>query len=227
MTTEKLTLISHHLCPYVQRAAISLTEKNIPFDRINIDLANKPDWFKKISPLGKTPLLLVGDMAIFESAVILEYLEDAMPNPLHPTDSLERALHRSWIEFSSSVLNDIGSFYSAATPEILQEKADSLAIKLDQLEQRLGQGPWFAGENFSLPDAAFGPVFRYFDVFDKIADFGILANKPLVSDWREKLKQRPSIRDAVAPDYEARLWIFLEVRNSALTRLMESQLATA
>ncbi|MBL4756873.1 MAG: glutathione S-transferase family protein [Rhizobiales bacterium] len=227
MTTEKLTLISHHLCPYVQRAAISLTEKNVPFDRINIDLANKPDWFLKISPLGKTPVLLVGDTAIFESAVILEYLEDAMPKPLHPTDPLERALHRSWIEFGSSVLNDIGGFYSAATPEILQEKTDRLASKFEQLEHRLGQGPWFAGENFSLPDAAFGPVFRYFDVFDKIADFGILANKPKISNWRKQLNQRPSIRDAVTPDYETRLSIFLEARNSALTKLMESQLATA
>ena len=72
----KLTLISHTLCPYVQRAVIALTEKGVPFERIDVDLANKPDWFLKISPLGKTPVLLVGDTAIFESAVILEYLED-------------------------------------------------------------------------------------------------------------------------------------------------------
>ena len=64
-------LISHKLCPYVQRAVIALTEKGVPFERIDIDLANKPDWFSGISPLGKTPVLLVGDTAIFESAVIL------------------------------------------------------------------------------------------------------------------------------------------------------------
>ena len=71
-----LKLISHKLCPYVQRAVIALTEKGVPFERIDIDLANKPDWFLKISPLGKTPVLVVGDHAIFESAVILEYLEE-------------------------------------------------------------------------------------------------------------------------------------------------------
>ena len=71
-----LKLISHKLCPYVQRAVIALTEKGVPFERIDIDLANKPDWFLKISPLGKTPVLVVGDKAIFESAVILEYLEE-------------------------------------------------------------------------------------------------------------------------------------------------------
>src|SRR3954447_25805808 len=75
---ERLTLISHHLCPYVQRAAIALAEKGIPFERVYVDLAAKPDWFKAISPLGKVPVLRVGqasgeETSIFESAVILEY----------------------------------------------------------------------------------------------------------------------------------------------------------
>src|SRR3954469_16264362 len=87
-------LISHKLCPYVQRAVIALAEKAVPFERIDIDLANKPDWFLKISPLGKTPVLLVGDVAIFESAVILEYLEETQPVQLHPADPLTRAEHR-------------------------------------------------------------------------------------------------------------------------------------
>jgi glutathione S-transferase len=76
MNTPRLTLISHALCPYVQRAAIVLAEKGIAFERRDIDLANKPDWFLAVSPLGKTPVLLVDGEAIFESAVICEYLED-------------------------------------------------------------------------------------------------------------------------------------------------------
>jgi len=103
----QLKLISHKLCPYVQRAVIALTEKGVPFERLDIDLDNKPDWFLKFSPLGKTPVLLVGDTAIFESAVILEYLEETQPGPLHPADPLKRAEHRAWIEFSSAVLGDI------------------------------------------------------------------------------------------------------------------------
>src|SRR5437764_2510093 len=109
----KLTLISHKLCPYVQRAVIALTEKGVPFERIDIDLSNKPDWFLKISPLGKTPVLVVDGTAIFESAVILEYLEETQPHPLHPADPLHRAEHRGWIEFGSAVLNDIAGFYGA------------------------------------------------------------------------------------------------------------------
>src|SRR5215469_13561701 len=86
VTVAQLTLVSHVLCPYVQRAVIALTEKQVPFERIDVDFANKPQWFTAISPLGKTPVLKVGDSASFESAVILEYLEETQPLPLHPGD---------------------------------------------------------------------------------------------------------------------------------------------
>jgi len=59
--TARPRLISHKLCPYVQRAVIALTEKGVAFERIDVDLANKPDWFLRLSPLGKTPVLQVGD----------------------------------------------------------------------------------------------------------------------------------------------------------------------
>ena len=73
-----LTLVSHALCPYVQRAAIALAEKGAPFTRRDVDLARKPDWFLAISPLGKTPVLVVDDTPIFESAAIIEYLDDTV-----------------------------------------------------------------------------------------------------------------------------------------------------
>src|ERR1700754_5013979 len=117
-----LKLISHTLCPYVQRAVIALTEKGVPFERIDIDLANKPDRFLKLSPLGKTPVLQVGDKAIFESAVILEYLEETQARPLHPADPLERAEHRGWTEFGSTILNDIVGFYAAKDEAIFKAK---------------------------------------------------------------------------------------------------------
>src|SRR5689334_12287749 len=109
----KLTLISHALCPYVQRAAIVLAEKGVAFERHDVDLANKPGWFKAVSPLGKTPVLLVDEDAVFESAVICEYLDDTLLPRLHPGDALQRARHRAWMEFGSSVLNTIAAFYNA------------------------------------------------------------------------------------------------------------------
>lgn len=217
-----LTLVSHHLCPYVQRAAISLTEKNVPFERISVNLSDKPEWFRALSPLGKVPLLRVAldsqDDVIFESAVILEYLEETQAPPLHPADPLQRARHRSWIEFGSQVLNGIARFYNARTDEALDDEARALAGMFVRLEAELDEGPWFAGRDFSLVDAAYGPVFRYFDAFDQIAEFGVITNKPKTAAWRAALAERASIRAAVAPDYPERLLTFLGDRRSAISR---------
>lgn len=215
-----LTLISHPLCPYVQRAVIALIEKSIPYHRVDVDLADKPTWFKEISPLGKTPVLKVGDRAIFESAVILEYLEETQAHVLHPAEPLARAEHRAFIEFASAVLNDIWGFYTAPDAPAFDGKAKALASKFRHIELRLNDGPYFGGNRFSLVDAAFGPVFRYFDVFDQIGDFGVFADQPKVKAWRGALAARPSVRRAVAEDYEQRLWAFLEARKSHLSRLM-------
>jgi glutathione S-transferase len=213
-----LKLISHKLCPYVQRAVIALTEKGVTFERVDIDLTSKPDWFAKISPLGKTPVLVVGEHAIFESAVILEYLEETQAHPLHPADPLRRAEHRAWIEFGSAVLNDIAGFYGAPDKAALDAKVAALQQKFARLEARVA-APWFDGEKFSLVDAVFGPVFRYFDVFDDIADFGILAGKPKIKSWREALAGRSSVRSAVIADYPALLRDFIDRRKSYLSQL--------
>ncbi len=218
--TDSLTLISHHLCPYVQRAVISLIEKKVPFERIDIDLANKPDWFKDISPLGKTPVLKLGDTSIFESGVILEYLEETQPSPLHPSNPLRRAEHRSWMEFGSATLNDIAGFYAAPDEATFKTKTRALSDKFDALEQKLTVTPYFDGAHFSLVDAVFGPVFRYFDVFDLIGNFAVLDAKPKLGAWRIALRERPSVQKAVAIDYNQRLWNFLESKKSYLSQIM-------
>ena len=223
--TAQLKLISHKLCPYVQRAVIALTEKGVPFERIDIDLDNKPDWFLKISPLGKTPVLLVDDTAIFESAVILDYLEETQPNALHPADPLVRAEHRAWIEFNSAVLGDIWGLEIATDEAAFTAKAKQLESRLALLERRLVGAPWFDGEEFSLVDAVFGPAFRYFDVFDEIGDFGVFAGKPKLVQWRRRLRERPSIRNAVSADYNELLRAFLKKKGAYLSQLEARQAA--
>ena len=224
----RLTLVSHHLCPYVQRAAIALDEKGVPYERIMVDLGNKPDWFLTISPLGKVPLLKIEsedepDEVLFESSVILEYLEETQPNPLHLVDPLGRAKHRAWIEFGSALLASIWRLYTAKDRQTLDQEALSLRERFRRIEEQLGEGPWFTGKNFSLVDAVYGPVFRYFDTFDTIADFGILDDMPKVAAWRRCLSARPSVRNAVAADYPERLKAFLIARNSALSALIAPQ----
>jgi glutathione S-transferase len=220
MSTPKLELISHHLCPYVQRAAIVLLEKDIPHERTYIDLANKPDWFVAISPLGKVPLLRVEGELLFESAVICEYLDEITPGSLHPIDPFQKAKHRSWIEFGSGVLNSIAGFYNAPDRASFAQKCDELASNFVWIERSLDRNSYFAGEQFSLVDAVYGPIFRYFDVLDKIDNFGILDNTPKVRNWRQLLQPRDSIQQAVDDDYEQRLLVFFKQRNSYLSTIV-------
>lgn len=221
--SSRLRLASHALCPYVQRAAIVLAEKGAAFERHEVDLSNKPAWFLAVSPLGKTPVLLVGDVPLFESAVICEYLDETLPPRLHPADALQRAQERAWIEFGSALLGDIARFYNAADEPALASARDAIAARLAQTEARLCSGPWFAGQRFGMVDAVFGPVFRYFDVFERISDFGFFTATPRVRAWRAALAERVTVRDAVAADYPQRLATFLRARGSALSRRMAAQ----
>lgn len=223
----ELLLVSHALCPYVQRTAIALDEKRVPFRRIDIDLSAKPDWFARLSPLGKTPVLKVGEDAIFESAVILEYLEETQPNPLHPTDPLERARHRGWIEVASTILAAIASLYNAPDSDGFARARDRLRTLFERVEDALGDGPWFAGDRFSLVDAAFAPVFRYFDVMDRFGSGTALDGLAGTAAWRQALAGRPSVRAAAAPDYPDRLSRFLEARRSHISSLMAARATPA
>jgi glutathione S-transferase len=220
MAAQRLQLVSHNLCPYVQRAAIALAEKGVPFGRTTISLDAKPDWFTAVSPLGKVPLLRVprqdGTEAIlFESNVICEWIEETQPGPrLHPDDPLERAQHRAWMEFGSAILADLWGVETTQDPAVFEAKRSAVAAKFARVEDALGDGPYFAGERFSLVDAVFGPVFRYFDTFDAIADLGTFSSTPKVRVWRAALAARPSVRQAVGPDYPELLRAFL-VRHHA------------
>lgn len=201
----KLTLISFATCPYVQRAVIALKEKAVAHEVIYVDLSNKPDWFLAISPLGKVPVLRVEHegqppVHIFESAVILEYLEETTPHNLHPADPLERAHHRAYIEFASQTLADLWKFTSAKSQTDLDAARTALVAKLERLERTVA-GPFFAGTEFSYVDSAFAPAFRQIDILESVSGAGLLEGLAKVDTWRHALGDRPSVQDAVPSNY--------------------------
>ncbi|MBS0449914.1 MAG: glutathione S-transferase family protein [Proteobacteria bacterium] len=223
---QTLTLVSHLLCPYVQRAAIALREKDVPFERVTIDLADKPAWFLKISPLGKVPLLRVprgnggGESVLFESNVICEYFEETQAGPrLHPEDPLLRAEHRAWMEFGSSILVDLWGYETTRDAQVFEQKRQALVAKFERVEAEMGDGPFFAGERFSLVDAVFAPVFRYFELFDDLYDSHVFDHTPKVNAWRRALRERPSVREAVVPEYRQHLHTFLQKHEAHLLTL--------
>lgn len=213
-----LHLVSHHLCPYVQRAVIVLAEKGIKHERTYIDLSNKPDWFTEKSPLGRVPILEVDDSVLFESQVIAEYLDEITPGSLHPDDALEKARHRAWIEYGSETLSAIAGFYNATDSELFEKKKSLLREKFCRIETEVS-GKYFAGERFHMIDGVWGTIFRYIDVFDTIDDFGLVANLEAVQNWRKTISLRPTVMSAVPSGYSTRLVEFLKNKDSILGEL--------
>ena len=195
-------LISFKTCPFVQRAVITLKYKNIDFDITYIDLADPPDWFLEISPLQKVPVLKVDDEILFESAVINEYLDDITGGALQPKDSLARAKNRAWIEFASSMLDNLYMMKMSKEEEKYDKYRERLIDQMQRVEKRLGDGPWFNGADFSLADTAFAPLFRQNSVADYKLSVIDPQSMPKVDAWSRRLLALPAVRESVVDEFE-------------------------
>ncbi len=122
-----LELVSFVICPFVQRAIIVLSEKEVPFEITYVDIDEPPEWFSKISPFGKVPLLKVDGDVLFESAIINEYLDEVFMPRLHPDAPLERAKQRGWIEFGSNLFFEQVGLLLAKNADEYQQKKEGLA----------------------------------------------------------------------------------------------------
>jgi len=197
-----LHLISFKTCPFVQRAVITLKHKNIDFDITYIDLAEPPDWFIELSPLQKVPVLKVDDEVLFESAVINEYLDEITGGDLQPRDPLARAKNRAWVEFASNMLGNLYMMKMSKDEERYLHYRKQLEDQLQRVEKRLGDGPWFNGDEFSLADTAFAPLFRQDSVAQNQLSVIDAATTPKVAAWAERLLALPEVRDSVVDEFE-------------------------
>ena len=198
----KPILISFDLCPFVQRSVITLLEKNVDFDIRYIDLAKPPQWFLDISPLGKVPALRMGDNTLFESAVINEYLDDIYPPSMHPSDPLERAINKSWIEFGSEMLFAQYRYYTAKTKDDFYHNLDELKKKIMQLDNKLSSGPFFNGDKFSLVDTAYAPLFTRLALLESLIGNDMYKDAPKVARWAENLINRDTVKNSVIPEFQ-------------------------
>lgn len=192
-------LISFKICPFVQRSVIVLNEKQVDFDITYINPKEPPDWFKAISPTGKVPVLKIDDTPIFESAVIMEYLDEVNPPSLHPADPVQRAVNRAWIEFASVLIMNLGAMVMAKDEESCTNAESELRAKLKQLEQQV-KGPYFNGNEFALADAAYAPMFMRIGFLEQWQPMGLLDGLPKCKAWSERLLSRPSVQNSAVAE---------------------------
>jgi len=198
-----LELISFKICPFVQRAVITLLRKNIPHKLTYIDLASPPEWFKQISPFGKVPVLKINEQhVIFESAIIDEYLDEAYPGKMLPDNPILRAIDRSWIEFGTSLTLAFSGLIHSQDEQAWQSKLQSVTKQFNWLENKLGDGPYFNDKDFSLVDIAYAPLFMRSDLLNLADTLYPTQHYPKVARWAEKLLAIPELPDSVVSDFE-------------------------
>jgi glutathione S-transferase len=204
--TEYL-LVSFKICPWVQRAAIVLREKGVPFAFKHIERDNRPDWFVAMSPHRKVPVLRIDDrVSLFESNAICEYLDETITPRLHPSDPVERALNRAWMDYLPTFAAKVtGCAYAAAQADFERALA-AIDDPLGKLEQALSQrscGPYFNGSTYSLVDASYAPFLQRYAFLDRIHPLGRLERCPNLSAWSAALLARPSTHTYPPEDFEA------------------------
>src|ERR1700756_4046514 len=163
----KYMLVSFETCPWVQRSAIVLREKNTEFELRHIKADNRPDWFLAISPHKKVPVLTIDDkVTLFESNAINEYLDEMVAPRLHPEDPIQRAINRAWTDYVPTFASSVTGCAYAATEEAYKKAIAKIPEAFGRLEKALetqGTGPFFNGKDYSLIDAAYAPFLqRYF-----------------------------------------------------------------
>ncbi|MEJ1356102.1 MAG: glutathione S-transferase family protein [Candidatus Sedimenticola sp. (ex Thyasira tokunagai)] len=211
-----LELVSFVICPFVQRAIIVLSEKEVPFEITYVDIDEPPEWFSKISPFGKVPLLKVDGDVLFESAIINEYLDEVFMPRLHPDAPLERAKQRGWIEFGSNLFFEQVGLLLAKNADEYQQKKEGLAGSFARLEQQLGDGPYFQGSHFSLLDAAYAPLFMRFDLLTRWDSTLAEIMPSRMQKWGEALLKRPSVMSSVVDDFDKQFVAFFAKKGSWL-----------
>jgi glutathione S-transferase len=213
----KYLLVSFKTCPWVQRAAIVLREKNIPFEFRHIESDNRPDWFLAISPHKKVPVLRIDEtVSLFESNAIAEYLDETIAPRLHPDDPVLRAINRAWTDYVPTFASSVtatGYAESEAAYKAAAEKIPGAFERLEQALQKQGAGPFFNGAKYSLVDAAYAPFLQRYLFLDRVRPLGIIEKFPRLKAWGEALMKHPSTHSFPEAELEAMYRHNLKRRN--------------
>lgn len=216
---SQLELVSFKVCPFVQRSVIALNEKQVDYKLTHLTPGDEPDWFKQVSPLGKVPVLLVDGQPVFESAVIMEYLDETHAPSLHPADPLQKALHRSWVEYCSELISTQFRMVTAKDQESFEKLLQQYKQGLQRVATAVAEEvPFFAGEQFSLIDTAYAPLFMRMAILQR--SFGIDFELPerLVL-WQDALLAKPSVQTSVVDNFDDIYQMFLQKNNGYILSL--------
>lgn len=201
-----LELLEHPLSPYAQKVKIALAEKGVPFTVRTPDAMGSgatPAEFRAASPRGEVPVLYFDGTPIFDSTIILEFVEDQFPDPpLLPKDPLARATARSIEEVCDTTYEAINwglseiLWFRRAEGELADKLKAEAAGQIGRLhawlESHLGEKPWFGGETFGWADLCVLPFVEGSTGYHLPPATG-----SKLSGWLDRARQRPSVASAI------------------------------
>lgn len=197
-----MIVYDHPLSPYGQKVKIALIEKGVSFEAPmpeGIGAGSSVDNFLQASPRGEVPALVDGDeVRIFDSTIILEYIEDRWPDPpLLPSEPLERArvrmieeamdTHYEAINWGLSEIRFFGRATGELAATIEANAARQIAGWYRWLNEQLGDRTWFNGAQFGYGDLAVVPL------INGTVRFGFEPDGAL-ADWLRRVNQRESVQ---------------------------------
>lgn len=192
--------------PTCKRVFAVLEHKQIPHERIEIDITKKhherPQEFQRVSPHNKVPAMEHDGNVIYESTVINEYLEEAFPERrMLPEDKGRRAYARCWIKYADSQLQDL----DADMVHRVREHDGKIAVcrrilsNLATLDRELAgkSTRYFLDDELSLVDAALAPTLRLVPIWSKLIKDETWGSYRHVQSYLSRLAEHPTIAKAV------------------------------
>ncbi|MEH2278106.1 MAG: glutathione S-transferase family protein [Nostoc sp.] len=198
---------------FSQRTRVVLLEKGVDFTPIEIDLQNKPDGYTQISRYGKVPAIKYGDVEIYESGIINEYLDEVFPKPsLLSRDPAAKAIARIWIDYANTRFVPAFNKFLRGKDSTEQEQGrKEFTEALLYIEQKkLGKGDYLLGDQFSLVDISFYPWFERLPLLEHFPKFTLPAETPRLQTWWSLVRDRSSIQ-AIANSVDFYLQRFAKV----------------
>ncbi|MEW5888997.1 MAG: glutathione S-transferase [Pseudomonadota bacterium] len=199
-----MKLIGSLTSPYVRKARIVLAEKKIDYELILDSPWESTTRVPEKNPLGKVPVLVLDDdTMLFDSRVIVEYLDNVAPNnKLLPAAGRERILVKRWEALADGVVDAAVAIVmenrrparERSTPWIERQR-DKIQRGTEALSEELGEQPWCHGNAMTLADIATGVALGYLSF--RLADFDWREAHPNLARLYDKLMQRPSFAETV------------------------------
>jgi RNA polymerase-associated protein len=154
-----MTLFSDRTDIYSHRVRIVLAEKGINVDIIYVDPATPPEDLIELNPYASVPTLVDRDLVLYDSQIIMEYLDERFPHPpLMPVDPVSRGSTRMTLKRIQkdwdSLVDVLEQDSSQAAAKARKELQDSLTVIAPIFEQK----PFFMGDEFSLMDCTVAPI---------------------------------------------------------------------